>query len=73
MESHRTGFPPLPLLLEIPSGFPHYHRVDDGENSMRKSFALDLRESSLSLPREIQSMRMTEREKQGNSVLPRAI
>jgi hypothetical protein len=28
--SHRTGFPPLPLLLEIPSGFPHSHRFDDG-------------------------------------------
>jgi len=32
MESHRTGFPPSPLLLEIPSGFPHSHRLDDGIN-----------------------------------------
>jgi hypothetical protein len=23
MESHTTGFPPFPLLLEIPLGFPH--------------------------------------------------
>jgi hypothetical protein len=30
VESHGTGFPPLPLLLEIPSGFPHSHRFDDG-------------------------------------------
>jgi hypothetical protein len=30
MESYRTGFPPFPLLLEIPSGFPHSHRFDDG-------------------------------------------
>ncbi len=30
MESHRTGFPPLPLLLEIPSGLPHSHRFDNG-------------------------------------------
>jgi hypothetical protein len=29
MESQRTGFPPFPLLLEIPPGFPHSHRVDD--------------------------------------------
>jgi hypothetical protein len=30
MESHRTGFPPFPPLLEIPSGFPHSHRFDWG-------------------------------------------
>ncbi len=30
MESHKTGFPPLPHLLEIPSGLPHFHRFDDG-------------------------------------------
>jgi hypothetical protein len=29
MESHKTGFPPFPLLVEIPSGFPHFHRFDD--------------------------------------------
>ena len=23
MESHKAGFPPFPLLLEIPAGFPH--------------------------------------------------
>jgi hypothetical protein len=28
MESHKAGFPPFPLLLEIPSGFPHSHRFD---------------------------------------------
>jgi hypothetical protein len=36
---------------------------------MRKSFASDLRESSLSLPREIQTIEMTEYEKHGNRVL----
>jgi len=30
MESHKAGFPPFPLLLEIPSGFPHSHRFDYG-------------------------------------------
>ena len=30
MESHKAGFPPFPLSLEIPSGFPHYHGLDDG-------------------------------------------
>ena len=29
MESHEAGFPPLPLSLEIPSGFPHSHGLDD--------------------------------------------
>jgi hypothetical protein len=36
MESHRTGFPPFPLLLEIPSGFPHSHRFDDGIDISRQ-------------------------------------
>lgn len=30
MESHKTGFPPFPLPLEIPPGFPHSQRFDDG-------------------------------------------
>jgi hypothetical protein len=30
MESHKAGFPPFPHSLEIPLGFPHYHRFDDG-------------------------------------------
>ena len=30
MESHKAGFPPFPLLLEIPAGFPYSHRFDDG-------------------------------------------
>ena len=49
MESHRTGFPPFPLLLEIPSGFPHSHRFDDGvdiQNSRKK--AVDRLKSSSS-------------------------
>ena len=29
MESHKTGFPPFPHSLEIPSGFPHSHGLDD--------------------------------------------
>ena len=29
MESHEAGFPPLPHSLEIPSGFPHSHGLDD--------------------------------------------
>jgi hypothetical protein len=28
MENHEAGFPPFPLLLEIPSGFPHSQRFD---------------------------------------------
>lgn len=30
MESHETGFPPFPFLLEIPLGFPHSQRIDGG-------------------------------------------
>jgi len=30
VESHKAGFPTFPLLLEIPMGFPHSHRFDDG-------------------------------------------
>ncbi len=26
MENHKAGFPPFPLLLEIPAGFPHSQR-----------------------------------------------
>ena len=29
MESHKTGFPPFPHSVEIPSGFPHSHGLDD--------------------------------------------
>jgi hypothetical protein len=29
VESHEAGFPPFPLSLEIPSGFPHSHGLDD--------------------------------------------
>jgi hypothetical protein len=29
MESQKTGFPPFPLLVVIPSGLPHSHRFDD--------------------------------------------
>jgi len=29
MESHEAGFPPFPHSLEIPSGFPHSHDLDD--------------------------------------------
>jgi hypothetical protein len=29
MESHEAGFPPFPHALEIPSGFPHSHGLDD--------------------------------------------
>lgn len=29
MESHKAGFPPFPHSLEIPSGFPHFHGLDD--------------------------------------------
>ena len=32
MEGHSAGLPLFPLLLEIPSGFPHSHRFDDGIN-----------------------------------------
>src|SRR3954466_12206995 len=32
MESHKDGFPPFPHPLEIPSGLPHSHSFDDGEN-----------------------------------------
>jgi len=41
MESHGTGFPPFPLLLEIPSGFPHSPRIDDGIHHFKR-----LREAS---------------------------
>jgi transcription elongation factor GreB len=30
LESQNAGFPPFPLLLEIPSGFPHFQRFGDG-------------------------------------------
>lgn len=30
MESQETGFPPFSLLLEIPTGFPNFHRFDGG-------------------------------------------
>jgi len=33
MENHTAGFPPFPLLLEIPSGFPHSQRFDGDEIS----------------------------------------
>ena len=29
MESHKAGFPPFPHSLEIPSGLPHSHGLDD--------------------------------------------
>ena len=29
MESHEAGFPPFPHSLEIPSGLPHFHGLDD--------------------------------------------
>ena len=29
LESHEAGFPPFPHSLEIPSGFPHSHGLDD--------------------------------------------
>src|SRR5437879_1806452 len=29
VESHEAGFPPFPHSLKIPSGFPHYHGLDD--------------------------------------------
>ena len=29
LESQNAGFPPFPLLLEIPSGFPHFQRFGD--------------------------------------------
>ena len=29
MESHKAGFPPFPLSLEIPSGFPHSNGLGD--------------------------------------------
>jgi hypothetical protein len=29
MESQEAGFPPFPHSLEIPSGFPHSHVLDD--------------------------------------------
>jgi hypothetical protein len=32
MESHEAGFPPFPHSLEIPSGFPHSHGLDDEIN-----------------------------------------
>jgi hypothetical protein len=41
MESHSAGFPPFPLLLEIPSGFPHFHRFDDGINIKNSCRAIE--------------------------------
>jgi len=39
MESHEAGFPPFPHSLEIPSGFPHSHGLDDwGYMSSRAHF-----------------------------------
>ena len=32
----KAGFPPFPLLLEIPSGFPHSHRFDDGSHLSKR-------------------------------------
>jgi hypothetical protein len=29
MESHKAGFPPFPHSVEIPSGLPHSHGLDD--------------------------------------------
>jgi hypothetical protein len=29
MESHEAGFPPFPPSVEIPSGLPHFHGLDD--------------------------------------------
>jgi len=29
VESHKAGFPPFPDSLEIPSGLPHSHDLDD--------------------------------------------
>ncbi len=29
VESHTAGFPPFPHSLEIPSGFPHSHGLED--------------------------------------------
>jgi hypothetical protein len=29
LESHKAGFPPFPRSLEIPSGLPHSHGLDD--------------------------------------------
>jgi len=29
MESHKAGFPPFPHSLEIPTGLPHSHGLDD--------------------------------------------
>src|ERR1700677_426520 len=29
MESHEAGFPPFPHSVEIPSGFPYSHGLDD--------------------------------------------
>jgi hypothetical protein len=29
VESQEAGFPPFPHSLEIPSGFPHSHGLDD--------------------------------------------
>jgi hypothetical protein len=37
MESQNTGFPPFPLLLEIPSGFPHAKPIDGGINIQNKN------------------------------------
>ena len=36
MENHKAGFPPFPLLLEIPSGFPHSQRFG-GERYFNKT------------------------------------
>jgi hypothetical protein len=36
MESHEAGFPPFPHSLEIPSGFPHYHGLDDESGSLKQ-------------------------------------
>ncbi len=33
MENHKAGFPPFPLLLEIPPGFPHSQRFGGGRYS----------------------------------------
>jgi hypothetical protein len=32
LESQNAGFPPFPLLLEIPSGSPHSERFGDGNH-----------------------------------------
>jgi hypothetical protein len=35
MESHKAGFPPFPHSLEIPSGLPHSHGLDEGSRFFR--------------------------------------